>query len=169
MPAAALARPDNRAVDHVFEAVLRREARRLFGIAYSILRDPHEAEDALQEVMVRAWKSWAKTEAHDDPGPWLTRICVNQCINRGSALRLRRSRSAALDATVAGAVPVESDPRLATAYERLSRQQRAVVLLHYHHGYSLDECAGLMGCRPGTARSHLNRALSALREVLGDD
>jgi DNA-directed RNA polymerase specialized sigma24 family protein len=81
--------------------------------------------------MVRAWKSWAKTGDHADPGPWLTRICVNHCITRSSALRLRRSRSAELDPALRAPAPTVSDPQLAGAYERLSRQQRAVVLLHY--------------------------------------
>jgi DNA-directed RNA polymerase specialized sigma24 family protein len=44
-----------------------------------------------------------------------------------------------------------------------------VITLHYHFGYSLDECASLMGCRPGTARSHLGRALAMLRRKLGGD
>jgi hypothetical protein len=49
-----------------FEAVARREARRLFGIAYTILRDPAEAEDAVQDVMVRAWRAWHRTDGFGD-------------------------------------------------------------------------------------------------------
>ena len=50
----------------------------------------------------------------------------------------------------------------------LSRRQRAVVVLHYSYGYTLDECSRFMGCRPGTARQHLARALTHLRETLND-
>src|SRR5207253_10799386 len=53
------------------------------------------------------------------------------------------------------------------SFRGLTRQQRAVVALHYQYGYTLDECAGLMGCRPGTARSHLARALQTPREEPG--
>jgi RNA polymerase sigma-70 factor (ECF subfamily) len=54
------------------------------------------------------------------------------------------------------------------AFAALSRQQRAVVVLHYLYGYTLDECSQYMGCRPGSARQHLARALSRLRETLND-
>jgi RNA polymerase sigma-70 factor (ECF subfamily) len=59
------------------------------------------------------------------------------------------------------------DPALDQACRQLTVQQRAVITLHYHYGYSLDECASLMGCRPGTVRSHLARALATLRRKLG--
>jgi RNA polymerase sigma-70 factor (ECF subfamily) len=62
--------------------------------------------------------------------------------------------------------PEPFDPELARAFDGLTSQQRAVVMLHYFFGYSLDESAEIMGCRPGTARSHLHRALVALREVM---
>jgi len=58
---------------------------------------------------------------------------------------------------------------MAVAFRSLSTKQRAVVVLHYHHGYSLDECASLLGCRPGTARSHLARALTTMRKELAYD
>ena len=57
-----------------------------------------------------------------------------------------------------------TDVDLERALRRLSVRQRAVIGLHYVYGYSLDEAAAALGCRPGTARSHLNRALSTLRE-----
>lgn len=56
------------------------------------------------------------------------------------------------------------DPELEAAYRKLSLQQRTVVVLHYHLGYTLDECADMMRCSPGTVRSHLSRALSTLRQ-----
>jgi RNA polymerase sigma-70 factor (ECF subfamily) len=152
--------------ERAFEAVARREARRLFGIAYTILRDPAEAEDAVQDVMVRAWRAWHRTRGFGDQGPWLTRICVNRCLSHRVRLRLRSTRETELDGRVGVTGAPPSDPELARAFDRLSPRQRAVVLLHYYAGYSLDECAELLGCRPGTARSHLHRALAALREVM---
>jgi RNA polymerase sigma factor (sigma-70 family) len=61
------------------------------------------------------------------------------------------------------------DPDLDRVFRRLSPKQRAVIALHYQHGFNLDECAALMGARPGTARSHLARALATMRKELGDE
>jgi len=54
------------------------------------------------------------------------------------------------------------------AYAALSARQRAALLLFYHHGHSVEECGELMSCAPGTVRSHLARALTALRKEMRD-
>lgn len=155
---------DDAEVRDSFEAVIHREAPRLWRLAFVILRDAGDAEDAVQETAIKAWRHW-------DPGrentqPWLTRICVNQCLDSRRSLR-RRGHAQLTDlAMTPTAGP--SDPDLARAYEGLSARQRAVIALHYQYGHTLDECARLMGCRPGTARSHLARALATLRSELDD-
>ncbi len=147
-----------------FEAAVRAESGRLFGVAYSILRDPQEAQDAVQETMELAWRSWGSLRDPQKRSSWLRQICVRRCLKIHRGL-LRRSWLHDRPQTAAAADDRDLD--LDRSYRRLSRQQRAVVALHYPYGYSLDECADLLGCRPGTARSHLARALSALREELG--
>jgi len=158
-----------------FDAVAMGQARRLYGLAFSILRDAGEAEDAVQETMVRAWRHWDSLRDDAARTSWLTRICVNHCLRRRSLMaRLPWPSGAREDVLPTGApraVPSPSDPRrahLATAFKRLTVRQRAVLSLHYHYGYSLDESAALIGCRPGTARSHLARGLATLREELDD-
>ena len=46
----------------------------------------------------------------------------------------------------------------------LSLKQRAAITLNYRHGYSVDECAVFMGCRPGTVRAHIARGLADIAE-----
>jgi RNA polymerase sigma factor (sigma-70 family) len=152
-----------------FDALLSAEARRLYGIAYSILRDHSEAEDALQEAMLKAWKSWDRVRDEAARPTWLARICVNHCINRRSWLRLRPGRAAHVDDAAA------PDPRfegrmvdLDRSYRRLSPRQRAAIFLHYHHGYSIDECAELMSCGAGSVRTHLARALASMRKEMAN-
>lgn len=146
-----------------FDAVLAEETDRLFGLAYSILRDRQEAEDAVQETMVLAWKSWDTLRDTSQRSAWLRTICLRRCLRlRRRLIARRQSREELSDSHAT----VNADHDLATVdtrYQKLSRQQRAVVVLHYHYGYSLDECADLLKSRPGTVRSHLNRALEKLR------
>jgi RNA polymerase sigma factor (sigma-70 family) len=151
-----------------FDALLNVERRRLYGIAYSILRDHAEAEDALQDAMFKAWKSWNSLRNEDARSTWLIRICVNHCINRRKGLRLLGFATAPRHEDAAAA-----DPRfegrlvdLDRSYRKLSPKQRAAVFLHYHHGYSIDECADLMTCGAGSVRTHLARALASMRKEM---
>lgn len=144
--------------------IVDREGRRLFGVAYTILRDAADAEDALQDAMVSAWRAWHKAD-RTNPTPWLTRIVVNQCLTH----RRRASRTPETALTDREGAAASAERGVARVFAVLTRQQRAVVLLHYWYGYTLDQCAALMKCRPGTARSHLHRAIAALREELSDD
>jgi RNA polymerase sigma factor (sigma-70 family) len=156
-----------------FELAFRSEATRLYHLALTIVRSPTDAEDVVQETALSAWRAWSRLRDPGQPGPWLTRICVNHSLHRRRGLLGRLHE---------GAVSVEwlADPHdplslsgslldFDRVFQTLSPRQRAVVALHFYHGYTAAECATLMGCRPGTARSHLARALAVLKqEVRGE-
>lgn len=154
-----------------FEALVVPEARRLYSLALSILRDEGEAEDAVQETLLKAWRSWDSVSGMELPVPWLTRVCVNHCISRRRHLRSRGWPPLDLFQG-AGATTAEGSAAdlldMDRAYRRLSLKQRAAITLNYRHGYSVEECAALMRCRPGTVRAHVARGLSTLRKELGD-
>ena len=69
------------------ERVLEVEGRRLFAIAFSILRDPGEAEDAVQETAAAAWQGWATRNEPERTRAWLTTICVRKAMRRRGWLR----------------------------------------------------------------------------------
>jgi DNA-directed RNA polymerase specialized sigma24 family protein len=147
-----------------FETTVRAESGRLFAVAYAILRDVQEAEDAVQETMEQAWHSWSALRDPSKRGAWLRQICVRRAIR--SRRRLLPRLWLADRGDVHGKAPEDPDVDLNRGYRHLTRPQRAVVTLHYEYGYTLDECAALIGCQPGTARSHLARALASLRKEL---
>lgn len=149
-----------------FEQAVRTQSRALYSLARSILGDQQEAEDAVQDTMELAWRSWRSLRDPQRRAAWLKQICVRRC------LRVKHRLFGLVPLSERDRDPRPSpttDPDLDRAFYRLSRHQRAVIRLHYHDGYSLDECAGLMGCRPGTVRSHLSRALASLRQELSHE
>jgi RNA polymerase sigma factor (sigma-70 family) len=169
--AASVVPPGEALPERTFEAVAVPDARRLYSLALSILRDEGEAEDAVQETLLKAWRSWGSVAEMDRPASWLTRVCVNHCISRRRHLRLRGWPAQALieDAVSRGDPGASAEfVDIDRAYRRLSLRQRAAITLNYRHGYSIDECAVFMGCRPGTVRAHLARGLVTLRKELGD-
>ena len=162
---------DEASSEWTFEAVAVADARRLYSLALSILRDEGEAEDAVQETLLKTWRSWESVVRMERPAAWLTRVCVNHCISRRRHLRSRGWPPLGL----IGEAVSPGDPGAAAdhldvdrAYRRLSLRQRAAITLNYRHGYSVEECAVFMGCRPGTVRAHLARGLVTLRKELGD-
>jgi RNA polymerase sigma factor (sigma-70 family) len=167
---AASAKAGEASPERTFEAIAVADARRLYSLALSILRDEGEAEDAVQETLLKAWRSWGSVAGMGRPGAWLTRVCVNHCISRRRLLRSRGWPPLALidDTTPAHVDPASGLIDMDRAYRRLSLRQRAAITLNYRHGYSVEECAVFMGCRPGTVRAHLARGLATLRKELGD-
>jgi RNA polymerase sigma factor (sigma-70 family) len=155
-----------------FDAAAAREKTRLFHLALSILRDRGEAEDAVQETLVKAWKSWRSLSDLNQSSRWMTKVCVNHCISRRRSLisrgwfwRSEPPENAQQFKPEIGSEMLDFD----RAYLHLSVNQRTALTLNYRYGYSIEECAELMGCRPGTVRSHLGRALATLRKEMNDD
>ena len=160
----ATERPGNDVI--AFEQTARAEIRGLYSLAVSILGDKQEAEDVVQDTMELAWKSWKSLRDPERRSAWLKQICLHRC------LRIRRGFLSTLFLSEREAQPrgaVSRDLDVDRVFRRLSPHQRAVVALHYNYGYPLDECAALMECRPGTARSHLARALASFRKELADE
>jgi len=141
----------------------------MFGLALSITGNVPDAEDAYQTSWMDASRHWGQLVDPEKRRSWLASIVAR------SALRTRRrrlnwlSRHVPLAAAETVADVMRWDPAFAQALTRLSGRQRAVVALHYGHGYSLDETAALIGCSGGAARSHLSRALTTLRRSMSDD
>jgi RNA polymerase sigma factor (sigma-70 family) len=158
--------------DRAFDAVAVSDARRLYTLALSILRDEGEAEDAVQETLLKAWRSWGSVSRMEKPAAWLTRVCVNHCISRRRMLRSRGWPPLILaedQASTGVGRPGTDFMDMERAYRRLSLKQRAAITLNYRHGYSVEECAAFMGCQPGTVRTHVARGLATLRKELDDD
>lgn len=168
-PGAVASTPDVGISEADFDAWFAGHKRRLFGLAVSVLRDRGEAEDAVAETMWKAWAKWDSVREPDKREAWVTKVCLHECFRR----RRRLGRIEVVDVEAVGERPAATggpaDLDLDRAFRTLPPKQRAAVLLHYHHGYSVEQTAELMGCRPGTVRTHVQRALASLRQQLREE
>ena len=140
-----------------------------YRLAAHLLSNPTEAEDAVQETLVLAWRGWPRLREADRFGAWFDRILVNVCFER---LRARkRSRPEGLpsrhEATSADPVgPAVARDAIGRALGRLSSEQRVVVVLRYWRDLSIEDIADRTGIPAGTVRSRLHYALRTLRSEI---
>jgi RNA polymerase sigma-70 factor, ECF subfamily len=141
-----------------------------YRLAGYILGDGCEAQDAVQDALVKAWRNWSGLRDLDAFGPWFERIVVNVCRDR--LRRHRTLRMVELDA--AGEVEGDDDQfhsmfmqdEVAAAVGRLKADQRIVIVLRYWHDLTLEQVAERLGLPLGTVKSRLHYALRALRGQL---
>ena len=146
--------------------VSRRCGRRGHAIAYDLLRDPGDAEDAVQEALARLWVAYPRLRDQDAADAWFYRAVTNWCLK---ALRRRRVAWAVARwwPLRTAAPPAAPERGLLDALRRLPPRQQAAVVLHHAHGFSLLEVARALGVTPGTAKTHLARGMKRLRDQLG--
>jgi RNA polymerase sigma-70 factor (sigma-E family) len=128
------------------------------------------AEDVVQEVLIRAHRHWGRISRLDRPDTYIKRMVVNEYITvRRKSWRLLPSGQATdVDHRVTpdyAGYHAERDALL-TELGKLPARQRTVLVLRYYEGLSDTEIAEVLGCRPGTVRGYIARALAALRVEL---
>ena len=146
-------------------------ARQMFNISCRITGRDEDAEDALQEAFVSAFRNLGSYRADATFGAWLKRIVVNKSIN---ILKKRRHELIADDESwdVAGeeeAVPYRDDltvERVKKAIGQLPDGYRSVLSLYLLEGYDHQEIAEILNITESTSKSQLNRAKAKLRENL---
>ncbi len=144
------------------------------GVARLTLRDPELARDAVQEALVRAWKSLPGLRDPEQFRAWLRRLVVRACIDE-----LRRSHGRhrvevsltdlhhpeMIDSSLTSA----DRDALERAFRRLDPVQRSAVALFYYLDLSVAEVAAALDLPEGTVKSTLSRSRAALRAALEAD
>ncbi len=154
-----------------FSELVRRHQRRAYVVARSIVINHEDAEDAVQEAFLHAYKALHRFLPDQAFGAWLHRIVANAALD---VTRRRKVRDAdELPETVASPFrdPAEGDElrqRLKDALGTLPARQRSVIVLHDVEGYKHAEIGKMLDIPEGTARSDLHYARSHLRRVLGE-
>ena len=167
-------------------SIIRQHNRRLFRVARSIVSDDGEAEDVLQESYLRAFQSLHSFRAQSTLSTWLTRIVVNEALQR-----LRRRVEPPIDAAgvaprlphnvvhfpLGGHSPVDPERTLAQrqlsqllerAIDALPADFRTVLVARVLEDMSVEETAAFLDLRPETVKTRLHRARRLLKEALAE-
>ena len=162
--------------ERAFEALVRPHWEIAFRLAYVISGSAAEAEDAVQDALVKAWGGLGRFRASQPLRPWLLRIVVNESRNRrrASGRRARLELRAGADASGEAApspetlaVTADESRRLLAELDELPEQARLVLACRYLLDLSEAETAAALRIRRGTVKSRTSRALEALRELHG--
>jgi RNA polymerase sigma-70 factor (ECF subfamily) len=159
--------------DHdAFEVLAAAAVDRLYAVARLILRDTHDAEDAVQAALTDAWRNLPRLREPDRFDAWLHRLLINAC----SDVRRHRRRFEA-HIRVVHLEPAEADvsstfadhEQLERGFRRLKPDHRVVVVLHFYLGLTFQEIANVVGIPVGTAKSRVFYATGILRAALEAD
>ena len=170
-----------------YEYFVRTYQKRIFRLAYTLLRDPAEADGLAQDVFVKAYRGLADFKGDAAFETWVTRIAINAVRD---LVRRRKPVVSFGDLRGDGAedgpeLPARLDPadgtsperdlmareirrRIADALVELSPRQRAVFVMKHYEERSIAEIGAATGLDEGTIKSHLFRAARKLRARLED-
>ena len=148
--------------ESAFQGLISANSRKLYGIAYSYLRNEADALEAVQETVCKAWvkcRRWKEPEAFV---PWLIRILINCCIDE----QRRRKKVLPLASVMPqGAAEMVSVSKLdlEAALEQLQPKFRHVLTLKYYQDMTLTEIAKVLDRPEGTVKTWLHQGLKQLR------
>jgi RNA polymerase sigma-70 factor (ECF subfamily) len=170
-----------------FEQLMRRHNRSLFRTARAILRDDAEAEDAVQEAYLRAYRSFGSFRGEAKVSTWLVRIAANEALarrrkeaRRTNIVPIRGADLKAADTVPEARAPHADQPEHQAARGELRRlfeakidtlpeAFRSVFVLRALEELSVDETAAALDIPPATVRTRFFRARSLLREALSQE
>ncbi len=165
-----------------FETLIRPHLDRLYRLAYRLTLTVADAQDLVQDVLVKLYPRRDELSSIDDLTPWLSRVLYNQFVQQTRRYRSQRFRVVLetdgdpMDSLAGpGEDPAEEALRsfdiseVRSALGRLSEDHRTVLLMHDAEGYKLQEIQIITGISVGTIKSRLHRARARLRELLTAD
>ena len=134
----------------------------LFRVAFAILRNRTDCEDAAQNAVLKAYRNLGSLKQRGYFKTWLISILKNECFDM---LKRRRLTLDVKEQELSYEMAVP-DVDLNRAFDQLSLEERLTITLYYYEGYDTREIAKLTEVSEGTVRSRLSRGRASLRAML---
>lgn len=134
----------------------------MYRVAWSILRNEADVQDALQDAVLKAWEKRDKLRDEKFFRTWITRILINACYDT----QRKRRRIVSMDEIPESTVSNAPDPELALALQALPEKLRLPLVLCYSEGMSYEEAADVLRIPITTLRGRLRRGKEELRKEL---
>jgi RNA polymerase sigma-70 factor (ECF subfamily) len=160
--------------DEAIALLLPAFRRKVFGLAYSFLRDRGAAEDVTQEVFIKVWRALPGFDGRASMSTWIYTIARNASV---SALRARRPQCSLSDPEVMEAVDainpvppadvIVDRAALLRLVDQLPTKQRQVITLFYMEAHSHEDVATMLAMPLGTVKTLLHRARARLSAAAG--
>lgn len=167
-----------------YAILVERFQRKIFRVAFAIVRDDVEADTITQDTFVQAYTNLSRFEGRAELETWLTRIAINRSRDTlrrrrfASFISLRTEEDSEEEAFIE---PVDERPdperqflstqlraAIHRAEKQLSAQQKVIFRLRHYEDLALEEIADHLGLRAGTVRAHLFRAIHKIRRELAE-
>jgi RNA polymerase sigma factor (sigma-70 family) len=173
-PPIDLATGTDRKADALRATVVSLQAERsaeLWGLARHLNLEPEEADDAVQETLLRLWSALRDGQAIERPDAWAFRTLYRLAMDRHRWRRRVRVLAERIGRQPTWSSPYDHADRMAVwdAVETLPERQRLAVYLRYRADLPFEEIGQILGIAAPSARSHVSRALDALRAQLGEE
>ncbi len=152
-----------------FYELLEPELPRLQAFCQSLVDEPQQGDDLVQDALYDAWKGFGRLREASAFRSWLYQIVINRYRTNLRQFKKRASRNVSLAENIVderhSRLHAARD-RLRTAMARLSARDRALVTLHELEGWSYSELAAMFGSSAGALRTRLTRCRNRMRETL---
>lgn len=142
--------------------IVDRQSKRVYRLAYAIVKNKHDADDIYQNVFLRYMKSKRTFSSLEHEKAWFIRTTIN--VSKTTLYDFWHKRVVEFQDNIV--MPETNQEDLSEALHMLSKKERALIHLYYYEDLSTKEMAHILHIREGTLRMQLTRARRHLKEIL---